>query len=85
MDLDDISIIQQLDPQNMRGELEGLPEQLAQAWALGQQTSAVLRTSEVSAISRVVISGMGGSAIGADLVAAYCAETCPIPVIVHRD
>jgi glucose/mannose-6-phosphate isomerase len=28
---------------------------------------------------------MGGSAIGADLLAAYIAPACPVPVIVHRD
>ena len=34
---------------------------------------------------RVVIAGMGGSAIGADLLASYCASLAPIPVFVHRD
>ena len=33
----------------------------------------------------MLISGMGGSAIGADLLAGYIAPTCPIPVIVQRD
>jgi glucose/mannose-6-phosphate isomerase len=28
---------------------------------------------------------MGGSAIGGDLVAAYAAAACPVPIIVHRD
>ena len=89
MNLDDLSLIQQLDTQNMRGELDGLPDQLARAWELGQalplptgQTSEVFETSEVS---RIVISGMGGSAIGADLLAAYCSDSCQVPVIVHRD
>jgi glucose/mannose-6-phosphate isomerase len=82
MNLDDLPLMQQLDPQNMRGEIDGLPEQLAGAWELGQSLG---QTSEGSAISRVVISGMGGSAIGADLLAAYCAENCRVPVIVHRD
>jgi glucose/mannose-6-phosphate isomerase len=34
---------------------------------------------------QVVIAGMGGSAIGADLLASYCASLAPIPVSVHRD
>jgi glucose/mannose-6-phosphate isomerase len=34
---------------------------------------------------QVVIAGMGGSAIGADLLASYCASLTPIPVFVQRD
>jgi glucose/mannose-6-phosphate isomerase len=83
MNLDDLSLIHELDPRNMRGEIDGLPDQLAQAWALGQ--TLPLPEERTTQVSRVVISGMGGSAIGADLLAAYCAETCPVPVIVHRD
>jgi glucose/mannose-6-phosphate isomerase len=83
MNLDDLSLIQQLDDQNMRGELEGLPEQLAQAWALGQ--ALPLPGGQTPEVSCIVMSGMGGSAIGADLLAAYVAPLCPVPVIVHRD
>ena len=34
---------------------------------------------------QVVMAGMGGSAIGADLLAAYCASLCLLPVSVHRN
>jgi glucose/mannose-6-phosphate isomerase len=81
MNLDDFPSFQQLDLQNMLGEIDNLPDQLQSAWELGQ-TSEALKTSEVS---RIIISGMGGSAIGADLLAAYVAPTCRVPVIVHRD
>ena len=37
MNLDDLSLMKQLDPQNMQAELEGLPDQLARAWQLGQR------------------------------------------------
>jgi glucose/mannose-6-phosphate isomerase len=81
MNLDDLSAIQMLDPQNMLAEIENLPDQLARAWALGQS----LPLPQFSGITRVVISGMGGSAIGADLLAGYAAEECPVPVSVQRD
>jgi glucose/mannose-6-phosphate isomerase len=88
-DLDNFSEFKKLDPQNMLGEIDGLPDQLKSAWELGQtmplptgQTSEVLKTSEVS---RIVIAGMGGSAIGADLVAAAVYQTCAVPIFVHRD
>jgi glucose/mannose-6-phosphate isomerase len=80
MNLDDFTSFKQLDPQNMLGEIDNLPKQLQSAWELGQA-----QTSEVSQLSRVIISGMGGSAIGADLLSAYIAPLCKLPVIVHRD
>ncbi len=83
MNLDDLSSFKQLDPQNMLGEIDNLPDQLQSAWELGNQTSEFSKNSEV--VSRVVISGMGGSAIGADLLAAYIAPTCRAPVFVSRD
>jgi glucose/mannose-6-phosphate isomerase len=35
-------------------------------------------------IKNVLIAGMGGSAIGADLLSAYSAPLCPVPVVVQR-
>lgn len=81
MNLDDLSQMQRIDAQNMLGEIDALPDQLAAAYALGQS----LPLPTASAISQVVISGMGGSAIGADLLSAYIADSCPVPVNVHRD
>lgn len=84
MNLDDLEYIRQHDPQNMMGEIGNLPAQLEKAWKLGQtQPGDWIKSSQ--GISRVVVCGMGGSAIGADLLAAYVAPTCPVPVIVHRD
>ncbi len=82
MNLDDLERLRAIDSLDMLAEIEGLPDQLARAYEMGMQTSEVYKTSEVS---RVVIAGMGGSAIGADLLAAYAADLCPAPVIVHRD
>lgn len=68
----------------MLAEIEDLPDQLMRAYEMGLQNSEILKTSEFS-ISRIIIAGMGGSAIGGDLLAAYVADACPVPVIVHRD
>ena len=70
-----------LDPQNMLAEIDGLPDQLATAWSLGQKQ----HLPNLSSIRQIVIAGMGGSAIGADLLASYAAPTCSVPIIVHRD
>jgi glucose/mannose-6-phosphate isomerase len=81
MNLDDYTSFKQLDPQNMLGEIEALPKQLQSAWELGQAQPPL----DGKDISRIIISGMGGSAIGADLLAAYVAPVCELPVSVHRD
>jgi glucose/mannose-6-phosphate isomerase len=83
MNLDDLDRFEQLDTQNMRGEIEALPDQLQVAWDLGQQLP--LPATKAETLDRVVIAGMGGSAIGADLLAAWSTPTAAVPVIVHRD
>jgi glucose/mannose-6-phosphate isomerase len=81
MNLDDLKRFKQLDTLDMLGEIDGLPSQLQSAWELGETYTL----PEVSNLTSIVISGMGGSAIGADLVAAAVASTCTVPVTVHRD
>src|SRR3990172_1453619 len=88
LELDNLERLKKIDAQNMLAEIEGLPDQLARAYAM-IQNSEVFKTSEFwtseASLRQVVIAGMGGSAIGADLLAAYVADFCPVPVIVHRD
>ncbi len=81
MFLDELDRFKQLDSQNMLAEIDGLPDQLKSAWDLGLTQSL----PEVKDIQRVVIAGMGDSALGADLLAALVSSTCSVPVIVHRD
>jgi len=83
MDLDDLQGFNQLDKQNMLAEIENLPDQLQSAWDLG--LTMPLPDGAPQKYGCVAISGMGGSAIGADLLASYVSPTCPIPVVVHRD
>jgi len=81
MDLDNPTRFEQIDTQGMLSHIDGLPGQLENAWTLGQD----LPLPDWSGIERVVIAGMGGSAIGADLLSAYTADHCPVPVVVHRN
>ena len=81
MNLDDLDHFKKIDSQNMLAEIDGLPDQLKSAWELGRTQPL----PDVKEVQRVVIAGMGGSAIGADLLASYCASLSPIPVSVHRD
>ena len=81
MNLDDLDRFKQLDTLNMLGEIDNLPDQLGYAYQLGMKHDL----PEWKDLQQVVIAGMGGSAIGADLLAVYCASLSPIPVTVHRD
>ncbi len=81
MNLDDLTRFRDLDPADMLGAIDGLPSQLESAWALGSR----LPLPEVKGLRQVVVAGMGGSAIGGDLLAAYLAEECRAPVVVWRD
>src|SRR5512145_2460091 len=81
MNLDDLTYLKQLDAQNMLGEIDTLPDQLASAYQLGGQHDV----PDWKDLRQVVIAGMGGSVIAGDLLAAYCASFAPLPVSVHRD
>ena len=81
MNLDDLDYFKTLDSLNMLGEIDNLPDQLAFAYELGLKHDL----PAWQGFRQVVIAGMGGSAIGADLLAVYCASLAPIPVFVHRD
>jgi glucose/mannose-6-phosphate isomerase len=81
MNLDDLDRFKQLDMQNMLAEIDGLPDQLQRAFGQG----LVLPLPDWKDIQRLIITGMGGSAIGADLLAAYVQPLCTTPVFVHRD
>ena len=81
MDLDRFEDFSEIDRQDMFGQINSLPNQLVEAWQLGQS----LELPAFDHIQRVLIAGMGGSAIGADILSAYIASLCEIPVVVHRD
>jgi glucose/mannose-6-phosphate isomerase len=81
MNLDQHESFASLDSQNMLNHIDGLPGQLHKAWKVGLQQPL----PKWEGIERVLIAGMGGSAIGADLLAAYVETKCSVPVLIHRD
>lgn len=70
-----------LDPENMIGYIDSLPEDLEKAWLLGHN----LPFPQFGELERIIISGMGGSAIGGDFLSAFLAEQCPIPIFSRRN
>jgi len=81
MDLDNVEQFRALDSLDMYGEIHNLPSQLEKAWELGSS----LPLPDTDGLQRIVIAGMGGSAIGADLVISYIESQCKAPVVLVRD
>ena len=82
MDLNDIRGVKELDKSHYYGEIMNLSDHLKTGWGIG--VSQPLRRNDIK-IDRVIICGMGGSAIGADLAVAYARSECSVPVVVNRD
>jgi glucose/mannose-6-phosphate isomerase len=82
MNLDDMHQMQTLDPQDMLGHIDRLPDQLEEAWKAGQAFSL---PPTFPRIRRVIIAGMGGSAIGGAILSAYAAPRSDAPITVWRD
>lgn len=81
MNLDDLSAFQRLDTQNMIAPINALPDQLEDGWKQGMS----LDLPRISRPRAVLLCGMGGSAVSADLLVGYAAPICPLPLIVQRD
>jgi glucose/mannose-6-phosphate isomerase len=80
MDLNNYTSFLNIDKQNYLAEIENLPSQLENAFQQGLN----LNLPNWQGIQSVFIAGMGGSAIGADLLAAYAAPLSRVPILVQR-
>ncbi len=79
--LDDELALRSMDPQDMLGWVERFPEQYADAWALAEDISLPDSHRDKK---KIVVVGMGGSAIGGDMLAALMASEAQVPVFVVR-
>ncbi len=80
--LDDISTYKSLDKSGMLDGIKGFPEQCRNAWQTVKQFSV---PDDYRNIDKVLVLGMGGSAIGGDLVRSLVEGESRVPVMVHRD
>ncbi len=81
-DLNDPQVYRQYDAEAMLVHLHKMPELCRQAWRMVMDFDL---PEDYREVSRVVILGMGGSAIGADLVSNLVVSEAKLPVIIHRD
>jgi glucose/mannose-6-phosphate isomerase len=82
INLDDLKIYQRLDPDAMLTRIKEFPLQCKQAW---QKVTSFTLPADYRNVNKVVVLGMGGSAIGGDLVRTLVQAEAKIPIIVHRD
>jgi glucose/mannose-6-phosphate isomerase len=73
--------VQRYDKSNMRKLLVNLPLQIEEAVRIGKGARIPYRTS---AVRNIVVTGLGGSAIGGDLLRSYSAEDLGVPFFVNR-
>ncbi|MDP3880328.1 MAG: bifunctional phosphoglucose/phosphomannose isomerase [Dehalococcoidales bacterium] len=80
--LDDMNLFQRLDAEGMLVHLRKMPESCQQAWRTALEFDL---PSDYSQIEKVIILGMGGSAIGGDLLKSLATAEARVPLLVHRD
>jgi glucose/mannose-6-phosphate isomerase len=81
MNLDDRAARKALDRDDMHGHLWRMPEVVRLAW---QQGLAWRLPDGYRQVDKVLVLGMGGSAIGGDLLASLAAGPGRMPVLVRR-
>ena len=80
--LNDPAAMGRLDHDGMIERIREFPDQVRDAWA--NVSGWTVDPSVVAGAHEILVLGMGGSAIGADLVAGAISSDTPLPITVHR-
>ena len=81
--LDDRLAIANLDPNGALASAESLADQINQVWQ--ERGQVVFEPQQLNSISNVVVAGMGGSALGADVVLHLFKDSLTVPMFINRD
>lgn len=81
INIDDINQIKNLDKNNVLGSVEALGKQCRQAW---ENVNKITIKNDYSGINKVVVAGMGGSALGAEIIKALYFDRLKIPFEISR-
>jgi glucose/mannose-6-phosphate isomerase len=81
--LDNLEQLRTLDPENMYNRIFDFPEQMADALTLAQKWH--VSSKDIADFRNIVFIGMGGSAIGGDLVRSYLTGRLMIPFTICRN
>ncbi|MBL7155696.1 MAG: bifunctional phosphoglucose/phosphomannose isomerase [Candidatus Omnitrophica bacterium] len=83
VNLDDRKMISKMDKENMLELLTFFPKQCEDALYIGKNTK--IAPSYKKSYANIVFTGLGGSAIGADVVKGYLENELERPVVVNRN
>jgi glucose/mannose-6-phosphate isomerase len=83
MNLDRITDIARIDKENMLELLVSFPKQCEDALSIGRRITVPKPYRRTYA--HIVFTGLGGSAIGADIIKGYCEDEARVPIFVNRD
>jgi len=70
-----------LDPSRMHARIKNFPAQVREAVTIGTTVPLKLRSAGVR---QIVLCGLGGSAIGGDLLRSYLSDELTVPFLVNR-
>jgi glucose/mannose-6-phosphate isomerase len=82
IDLDNWTLFHEIDHDDMLSHIAGMPKQCHDALANVQSLELPARYRRVN---KLVILGMGGSAIGGDLLRTLAEPECTLPIVINRD
>ncbi len=82
-DLDDAQHLKVLDPDGMYKAIVDFPDQIRRAVEIGRGIKT--NAARFENIKNIVLCGMGGSAIGGDLVRSLLYDSLPLPMHICRD
>lgn len=75
--------LKRFDSHNMYDHIDGFYKQLIEGVEIGSK--AVLDELHVAGIDNIVLAGMGGSAIGGELLKSFLKSELKVPFIIHRN
>ena len=81
MNLDDLKTTREKDKSNMLQILLDFPRQWKEAWEIARQFSF----PQYKRLNKIVVTGLGGSAIGGDLLRSYLGGQIKVPIFVNRN
>ena len=81
--MNDNTNLKEIDKSNMYEVLLDFPNQIQKAIQIGE--SAAINKFDAKGADNIIICGMGGSAIGGDLLRSFTFYDCKIPVFVNRN
>ncbi|MFA5316620.1 MAG: bifunctional phosphoglucose/phosphomannose isomerase, partial [Dehalococcoidales bacterium] len=80
--LDNLTIYHHLDKSGMFDRLDEMPAQCRRAWQTAREFEL---PEDFASVKQVVILGMGGSAIGGDLLNSLAGSQARLPIIICRE